>query len=69
MLVLTRKLGEAIRLGDDIEVTVSQISGHRVQLAISAPRLVSVRRAELTGDPPVGRALLPVTAVQDTKAL
>lgn len=47
MLVLTRKSGESIRLGDDIEVTVCQISGQRVRLAISAPREVSIRRAEL----------------------
>jgi carbon storage regulator len=47
MLVLSRKSGESIRLGDDIEVTVCQISGHRVRLAISAPRHVSIRRSEL----------------------
>ena len=47
MLVLSRKQGEVIRLGDDIEVTVSQISGNRVRLAISAPHHVSIRRSEL----------------------
>ena len=47
MLVLSRKKGEAIRLADDIEVTVSQISGNRVRLAISAPHHVSIRRSEL----------------------
>lgn len=47
MLVLSRKKGEVIRLGDDIEVTVSQISGNRVRLAISAPHHVSIRRSEL----------------------
>ena len=47
MLVLSRKNGEAIRLGDDIEVTVCQISGNRVRLAISAPQNVPIRRSEL----------------------
>jgi carbon storage regulator len=47
MLVLSRKNGESIRLGDDIEVTICQVSGHRVRLAISAPRHVSIRRSEL----------------------
>jgi carbon storage regulator len=47
MLVLSRKHGETIRLGDDIEVTVCQISGNRVRLAISAPPHVSIRRSEL----------------------
>ena len=47
MLVLSRKNGESICLGDDIEVTVCQVSGNRVRLAISAPQHVSIRRSEL----------------------
>lgn len=47
MLVLSRKPGEIIRLGDDIEVTVCEIRGNRVRLAISAPLDVPIRRAEL----------------------
>ena len=47
MLVLSRKNGESIRLGDDIEVTICQISGNRVRLAISAPQDVSIRCSEL----------------------
>jgi carbon storage regulator len=51
MLVLSRKNGESIRLGDDIEITVCQISGNRVRLAISAPHDVSIRRSELPPRP------------------
>lgn len=51
MLVLSRKNGESIRLGDDIEVTVCQIRGQRVRLAISAPAEVSIRRCELDDRP------------------
>ena len=47
MLVLTRKDGESIRIGSDVIVKVSQISGGRVKLAIDAPRDVAIRRNEL----------------------
>ncbi len=57
MLVLSRKNGESIRVGDDIEVTVCQISGNRVRLAISAPCHVSIRRSELDARPP--RTIVP----------
>lgn len=48
MLVLTRKAGEAICIGDDIEVRIVAVRGQKVRLAIEAPRDVSVRRSELT---------------------
>lgn len=47
MLVLSRKAGESICIGDNIEVTVSQINGNRIRLAISAPPEVSIIRSEL----------------------
>ena len=47
MLVLTRKDGEAIRIGDDILIKVSQIRGGRVKIAIDAPQDVRIRRSEL----------------------
>lgn len=47
MLCLTRKLGETIVIGEDIEVTVSEIRGSRVKLAISAPQHVPVLRREI----------------------
>ncbi len=47
MLVLSRKNGESIRLGNDIEITVCQVNGNRVRLAISAPKNVPIRRSEL----------------------
>ena len=47
MLVLSRKLGEKVVIGDNVEVTVTQISGGRVRLGISAPRDVRIRRTEL----------------------
>jgi carbon storage regulator CsrA len=47
MLVLSRKKGEAIVVGDDITVTVLQIRGDRVQVGIEAPDKVKVLRNEL----------------------
>ncbi len=44
MLVLSRKVGEAIKLADDIEITVLAIDNLRVRLGIRAPRSVNVRR-------------------------
>jgi carbon storage regulator len=47
MLVLTRKLGEAIQIGDDIEVTVVRVSPTEVRLGIEAPSGSVVYRREL----------------------
>ena len=47
MLVLARKLGETIYIGNDIEVTVMKVSGNNVKLAIKAPDGVKILRAEL----------------------
>jgi carbon storage regulator len=48
MLVLSRKLGEQIVIGDNIRVTVVAISGDRVGLGFTGPAEVPVRREELT---------------------
>ncbi len=47
MLVLSRKAGEKLVIGDNVEITVSKISGNRVTVAIDAPREVAIRRGEL----------------------
>jgi carbon storage regulator len=47
MLVLTRKKGETIRIGDDIEVIVLSIEGDTVKLGIAAPRTLPVHRLEV----------------------
>lgn len=47
MLVLTRKVGEKIRIGDDVVVTITEIHGHQVRVAVSAPREVPVHREEV----------------------
>lgn len=47
MLVLSRKAGERIHVGDDITVEVRRVAGNRVTLAIEAPRTVRILRGEL----------------------
>ena len=47
MLILTRKSGEAITIGQDIKVTVLAIQGRQVKLGISAPERVEVYREEI----------------------
>ena len=47
MLVLTRKLKQSLRIGDDIVVTVVSIQGDLVRLGIDAPRDVQILRQEL----------------------
>jgi len=48
MLVLTRKLQEQIRIGDDIVITVLQVRGQAVRIGIEAPKNIRVLRAELS---------------------
>ncbi len=50
MLVLTRRPGQSIRVGDGIELVVVRIEGDRVVLGIEAPREVRVVRSELLRD-------------------
>ncbi|MGD0339828.1 MAG: carbon storage regulator CsrA [Bacteroidota bacterium] len=47
MLVLTRKLGEVITIGDEIKITVVGIEGSQVKIGIDAPKQVKVHRAEI----------------------
>ena len=47
MLILTRKLGEGIRIGDEVVIKVVEIRGGQVRLGIAAPRVVPVHREEV----------------------
>jgi carbon storage regulator len=47
MLILTRRQGEGIILGDDVKVVVLGVKGNQVRLGIEAPRTLSVHREEI----------------------
>ncbi len=47
MLILQRRPGESLKIGQDIEVSVVSVEGGRVRLAISAPQDVPILRSEL----------------------
>ncbi|MFB9973258.1 carbon storage regulator CsrA [Allobacillus sp. SKP2-8] len=47
MLVLTRKTGESIQIGDDISIKVVAIEGDQIKLGIDAPQNVDIHRSEI----------------------
>ena len=47
MLVLSRKLGETIRIGDQVKVTILKMRGNAVRIGIEAPNDVRILRAEI----------------------
>jgi carbon storage regulator len=47
MLILTRRAGESLRIGEDVEVTVMAVNGSQVRIGIKAPINVSVDREEV----------------------
>jgi carbon storage regulator len=47
MLVLTRKPGQSVMIGDDIEIQVLAVAGERVRIGVTAPREVAIYRDEV----------------------
>jgi carbon storage regulator len=47
MLILTRRVGETLRIGDDVAVTVLGVKGNQVRIGIDAPKAVDVHREEV----------------------
>ncbi len=60
MLILTRRVGESLMIGDDVTVTVLGVKGNQVRIGVNAPKEVAVHReeiyekiqAEMSGDEP-----------------
>lgn len=66
MLVLTRRVGESVVIGDDVVVTVLEVRSDGVRLGIDAPRHVRVHRAEVLAA--VREANARATEADDTQA-
>ncbi|SEO44898.1 carbon storage regulator CsrA [Aquisalimonas asiatica] len=47
MLILTRRVGETLMIGDEVTVTVLGVKGNQVRIGVNAPRNVSVHREEI----------------------
>ena len=47
MLILTRRVGESLIIGDDVNVTVLGVKGNQVRLGVNAPKDISVHREEI----------------------
>jgi carbon storage regulator len=58
MLILTRRVGETVVIGNDVTVTVLGVKGNQVRLGVNAPREVAVHREEIferiQGEKPAG---------------
>jgi len=47
VLILTRRIGETVMIGDEVTVTVLRVKGNQVRLGVNAPKTVSVQREEI----------------------
>ena len=47
MLILTRRIGETLMIGDNVTVTVLGVKGNQVRIGVNAPKDVAVHRAEI----------------------
>lgn len=47
MLILTRRVGETVKIGDDVDVTVLGVKGTQVRVGINAPKKITVHRQEI----------------------
>ena len=48
MLILTRKVGESLLIGDDVSITILNVRGNQVKIGVKAPKEISVHREEIS---------------------
>ena len=77
MLILTRRVGETVMIGEEVTVTVLGVKGNQVRIGVNAPKTVAVHREEIferikreqDGDAPQAAANGNVASKHDTQAL
>lgn len=47
MLILTRKVGKSLLIGDDVSITILNVRGNQVKIGVKAPKEISVHREEI----------------------
>ncbi len=50
MLILTRRVGETLVIGENVKLTVLSVKGNQIRLGVEAPKSVSIQRSELSTD-------------------
>ena len=60
MLILTRRVGESVVIGEDVTVTVLGVKGNQVRIGINAPKTVAVHREEIFERIKSGRRARPI---------
>lgn len=68
VLVLTRKVGESITIGDDIVLTVIEVRGDSIRLGIQAPRGILVNRSEVTAAVAAANVAASAAVTDDAQA-
>ena len=68
MLILTRRVGESVVIGEDVTVTVLGVKGNQVRIGINAPKHVAVHREEIFERIKSGRTAGDGTATSDGEA-
>jgi len=66
MLILTRRVGESVVIGEDVTVTVLGVKGNQVRIGINAPKTVAVHREEIFERIKSGRGPGDVSATDET---